>query len=45
MSSLLKLARGRASVVNPNGDSEMGTETWVREGGWQRGSSGVGISV
>ena len=43
MSSLLKLARGRASVVNPDGDSEMGTETWVREGGWQRGGGGVGI--
>ena len=43
MSSLLKLARGRASVVNPDGDSKMGTETRIRGGDWQRGGGGIGI--
>ena len=33
MFSLLELARGRVSVVNPDGDSKTGTETRVREGG------------
>ena len=40
MSSLLELARGRVSVVNPNGDSKTGTGTRMGEGDWQRGSGG-----
>ena len=40
MSSLLKLARGRVSVVNPDGDSKIGTETRIRGGDWQRGGGG-----
>ena len=43
MSSLLELACGWVSVVNPDGDSKTGTETRVREGGWQHGGVGVGI--
>jgi hypothetical protein len=31
VSSLLKLACGQEGVVNPDGDSEMGTETGERE--------------
>ena len=44
MSSLLELARGRVGVVNPDGDSKIGTETRIREGDWQCGGGGsVGI--
>ena len=42
MSSLLELACCWVSVVDPNGDSEIGTETRMREGGWQHGGVGIG---
>ena len=41
MSSLLKLARGRESVVNPDRDSKMGAETMMM-GGQVCSSSGGG---
>ena len=43
MSSLLELACHQVSVVDPKKDSEIGTETRMREGGWQHGGVGVGI--
>ena len=40
MSSLLELACGWGSIVDPDGDSKMGTERRIREGDWQRGGGG-----
>ena len=41
MSSLLELACGRGSVVDPDKDSKIDTEARRREGDWQRGGGGV----
>ena len=43
MSSLLELAHGRGSIVDPDGHSKMGTETRIGEGDWQCGGGGDGI--
>ena len=40
MSSLLELACGRESVVDPDGDSGMSIETEVGRENWQRGGGG-----
>ena len=42
MSSLLELACGRGSIVDPDGDSKMDTEARRREGDWQHGGGGGG---
>ena len=42
MSSLTELARGQESVVDPDRDSGMGTETGMRGGDWQHGGGGDG---
>ena len=45
MSSLLELACGRGSIVDPNRDSKMDTEARRREGDWQRGGGGGGVRM
>ena len=43
MFSLSEWACGRENVVDPDGDSEMGTETRMSGRVWQRGDGGVSI--
>ena len=41
--SLLELAHGWGSIVDPNVNSKMGIETRMRGEGWQHGGGGDGI--